>query len=293
MVAQFAPSGSNTGLHWAYGIEGPAQGHFYTDPKTGITTESTSAYEHPQPHACFIQSVNDNLVGEGGIFDFFLREARLFKYGSGSGANVSNLRGESEPLLGGGQSSGLMSWLKLGDAADGAIKSGGTVHRAAKMVILNADHPDIEKFINWKVEVAAVRRITSGSRGGLRYNALGRTTLSSVLRNSSLAADSAILSEIRSRVSMADGELGEDPVSSLASKYTRIGLVLLRPLLTGEGDRSHSIVVQNRATCERSRFNLECHSVNTLEHCVLWPDTARVVEYLVRRSSRRSQTTPA
>ncbi len=146
-----SPQWFNTGLHFAYGITGPAQGHFYCDPKSGQLKQSSNAYEHPQPHACFIQSVRDDLVGEGGIMDLWTREARLFKYGSGTGSNFSNLRGENEKLSGGGRSSGLMSFLKIGDRAAGAIKSGGTTRRAAKMVCLDLDHPDVEDFINWKV----------------------------------------------------------------------------------------------------------------------------------------------
>ncbi len=152
MVAPNSPQWFNTGLNWAYGINGPAQGHYYVDPDTGILTKATDAYTHPQPHACFIQSVKDDLVNEGGIMDLWVREARLFKYGSGTGTNFSNLRGKGEPLSGGGTSSGLMSWLKIGDRAAGAIKSGGTTRRAAKMVILNVDHPDIEEFIDWKMK---------------------------------------------------------------------------------------------------------------------------------------------
>src|SRR5256886_2294005 len=142
----------NTGLNWAYGITGPAQGHFYCDPTTGEMMKSKDAYSHPQPHACFIQSVNDDLVNDGGIMDLWVREARLFKYGSGTGTNFSRLRGEDEKLSGGGRSSGLMSFLKIGDRAAGAIKSGGTTRRAAKMVCLDIDHPEIEAFINWKAE---------------------------------------------------------------------------------------------------------------------------------------------
>ncbi|WCL47944.1 vitamin B12-dependent ribonucleotide reductase [Leptospira sp. GIMC2001] len=152
MAAPNSPQWFNTGLHWAYGIDGKSQGHFYVDPKSGKLTKSASSYEHPQPHACFIQSVDDDLVNEGGIMDLWVREARLFKYGSGTGTNFSNLRGVDEPLSGGGKSSGLMSFLKIGDRAAGAIKSGGTTRRAAKMVCLDLDHPDIEEFINWKVE---------------------------------------------------------------------------------------------------------------------------------------------
>ncbi len=151
MCAPNSPQWFNTGLNWAYGINGPAQGHYYTDPQTGQTRLSEDAYTHPQPHACFIQSVEDDLVNPGGIMDLWVREARLFKYGSGTGTNFSKLRAEDEPLSGGGKSSGLMSFLKIGDRAAGAIKSGGTTRRAAKMVCLDLDHPDIEKFINWKV----------------------------------------------------------------------------------------------------------------------------------------------
>jgi len=151
MCAPNSPQWFNTGLNFAYGITGPAQGHFYCDPKTGEMTAGTDAYTHPQPHACFIQAVSDDLVNPGGIMDLWTREARLFKYGSGTGSNFSRLRGENEPLSGGGKSSGLMSFLKIGDRAAGAIKSGGTTRRAAKMVCLDLDHPDIESFTNWKV----------------------------------------------------------------------------------------------------------------------------------------------
>jgi ribonucleoside-diphosphate reductase alpha chain len=165
MAAPNSPQWFNTGLHWAYGIDGPGQGHFYVDHKTGKLTLSSSAYEHPQPHACFIQSVRDDLVGDGGIMDLWVREARLFKYGSGTGTNFSSLRGEGEKLSGGGKSSGLMGFLKIGDRAAGAIKSGGTTRRAAKMVICDMDHPDIEDFINWKViEEQKVASLVAGSK---------------------------------------------------------------------------------------------------------------------------------
>ena len=165
MAAPNSPQWFNTGLHWAYGIDGPAQGHYYVDYKTGKLTKSTSSYEHPQPHACFIQGVQDDLVNEGGIMDLWVREARLFKYGSGTGTNYSQLRGEGEKLSGGGKSSGLMGFLKIGDRAAGAIKSGGTTRRAAKMVIVDADHPDIEDFIQWKViEEQKVASIVAGSK---------------------------------------------------------------------------------------------------------------------------------
>ena len=146
-----SPQWFNTGLHWAYGIEGPAQGHSFVDPETGELAFSTNAYEHPQPHACFIQSVSDSLVGGSeSIMGLWNREALLFKYGSGTGSNFSRIRGAGEPLSGGGSSSGLLSFLKIGDRAAGAIKSGGTTRRAAKMVTLDLDHPDIEEYIDWK-----------------------------------------------------------------------------------------------------------------------------------------------
>jgi ribonucleoside-diphosphate reductase alpha chain len=170
MGAPNSPQWFNTGLYWAYGIDGPAQGHYYADHKTGKVRASESAYEHPQPHACFIQSVADDLVNEGGIMDLWVREARLFKYGSGTGSNFSKLRGDGEKLSGGGRSSGLMSFLKIGDRAAGAIKSGGTTRRAAKMVIVDADHPDIEDFIDWKViEEQKVLALVAGSKLASRH----------------------------------------------------------------------------------------------------------------------------
>jgi ribonucleoside-diphosphate reductase alpha chain len=165
MAAPNSPQWFNTGLHWAYGIDGPAQGHYFVDFRTGAVKASDSAYEHPQPHACFIQSVADDLVNEGGIMDLWVREARLFKYGSGTGSNFSKLRGENEKLSGGGRSSGLMSFLKIGDRAAGAIKSGGTTRRAAKMVTVDIDHPDIEAYIDWKVlEEQKVAALVAGSK---------------------------------------------------------------------------------------------------------------------------------
>ncbi|MBO0661477.1 vitamin B12-dependent ribonucleotide reductase [Jiella sp. MQZ9-1] len=164
-VAPNSPQWFNTGLFWAYGIDGPSQGHHYVDYRTGQLTRSASSYEHPQPHACFIQSVADDLVNDGGIMDLWVREARLFKYGSGTGSNFSHLRGEGEKLAGGGKSSGLMSFLKIGDRAAGAIKSGGTTRRAAKMVVVDIDHPDIESYINWKVrEEEKVAALVTGSK---------------------------------------------------------------------------------------------------------------------------------
>ncbi len=183
MCAPNSPQWFNTGLHYAYGIDGPPQGHKYVDEATGEVVDATSAYERPQPHACFIQSIDDDLVNEGGIMDLWVREARLFKYGSGTGTNFSTLRGEGEPLSGGGRSSGLMSFLKIGDRAAGAIKSGGTTRRAAKMVCLDLDHPDIEDFINWKVkEEQKVAAMVTGSRLNERHlNAILKAIVNSAL----------------------------------------------------------------------------------------------------------------
>jgi ribonucleotide reductase alpha subunit len=149
-AAPNSPQFFNSGLHWAYGIEGPDSGQWVADQETEYQIKNS--YERPQPHACFIQPVNDDLVNEGGIMDLWVKEARLFKHGSGSGTNFSTLRAENELLGGGGQSSGMMSFLRIGDRAAGAIKSAGTTRRAAKMVIVNADHPEIEEFIDWKLE---------------------------------------------------------------------------------------------------------------------------------------------
>jgi ribonucleoside-diphosphate reductase alpha chain len=170
MCAPNSPQWFNTGLNYAYGITGKPQGHYYVDAVTGKLTRSTDAYTHPQPHACFIQSVEDDLVNEGGIFDLATREARIFKFGSGTGTNFSSLRGEGESLSGGGKSSGLMSFLKIFDRAAGAIKSGGTTRRAAKMVIVDIDHPDIEKFIEWKAkEEEKVAALVAGSKVGSTF----------------------------------------------------------------------------------------------------------------------------
>jgi ribonucleoside-diphosphate reductase alpha chain len=183
MGAPNSPQWFNTGLHWAYGIDGPSQGHFYVDFKSGELVRSVSAYEHPQPHACFIQSVADDLVNEGGIMDLWVREARLFKYGSGTGSNFSRLRGEGEKLSGGGRSSGLMSFLKIGDRAAGAIKSGGTTRRAAKMVTVDLDHPDIEAYVDWKVvEEQKVAALVTGSKLAERH-------LNSVMQACRIASD--------------------------------------------------------------------------------------------------------
>jgi ribonucleoside-diphosphate reductase alpha chain len=165
MAAPNSPQWFNTGLHWKYGITGDAQGHFYVDPSDGSLKESADAYSRPQPHACFIQSVEDDLLGGNGLYNLLAKEGRIFKYGSGSGTNFSAIRAAGEPLKGGGLSSGLMSFLKVFDRAAGAIKSGGTTRRAAKMVCLDLDHPEIGEFIAWKSgEEAKVAALAAGSR---------------------------------------------------------------------------------------------------------------------------------
>ncbi|QQO10789.1 vitamin B12-dependent ribonucleotide reductase [Breznakiella homolactica] len=164
MAAPNSPQWFNTGLYAVYGIDGPAQGHYYFDPADKTLKKSDSAYKRPQPHACFILSIEDDLVNEGGIMDLITREARLFKYGSGTGSNFSKIRAVNEKLSGGGVSSGLLSFLKIGDRSASAIKSGGTTRRAAKMVTLDADHPDVEKYIDWKAgEEHKVASMVTGS----------------------------------------------------------------------------------------------------------------------------------
>jgi ribonucleoside-diphosphate reductase alpha chain len=203
IAAPNSPQWFNTGLYAVYGIDGPAQGHYFFDPAGGTLKKSDSAYKRPQPHACFILSVDDDLVNEGGIMDLITREARLFKYGSGTGSNFSRLRAANERLSGGGVSSGLLSFLKIGDRSASAVKSGGTTRRAAKMVTLDADHPDVEKYIDWKAgEEHKVASMVTGSAivkkhleglkkalGGFRgpetdrFNAAKNHELAAVLRN--------------------------------------------------------------------------------------------------------------
>ena len=208
IAAPNSPQWFNTGLHFAYGIEGVPQGHYYVDPSTKQLTRSKNAYERPQPHACFILSVKDDLVNEGGIMDLWTREARIFKYGSGVGTNFSKIRGENERLSGGGKSSGLMSFLRVGDRSAGAIKSGGTTRRAAKMVCLDIDHPDVEQFIKWKVtEEQKVASLVTGSQINNRHlNAIIRACYSEsveVLKGQRVNTDPRKNSELRRAIAEA------------------------------------------------------------------------------------------
>jgi ribonucleoside-diphosphate reductase alpha chain len=220
MAAPNSPQWFNTGLNWSYGISGPPQGHWVTDPETGTPRLAEDAYTHPQPHACFIQSISDDLVNEGGIMDLWVGEARLFKYGSGTGTNFSALRGEDEPLSGGGKSSGLMSFLKIGDRAAGAIKSGGTTRRAAKMVCLDADHPDIQAFVNWKVREelkVADEQKAAAERLGLKldydFNGESYYTVSGQNSNNSVRLNSAFFEAV---MNDADWELTSRTDGSVA-----------------------------------------------------------------------------
>lgn len=188
MAAPNSPQWFNTGLAYAYGITGKPQGHFYVDSKAEELKKGKDAYSRPQPHACFIQSVEDDLVNENGIMDLWVREARLFKYGSGTGTNFSNIRGKGESLSGGGTSSGLLSFLKIGDRAAGAIKSGGTTRRAAKMVTLDLDHPDVEEFINWKSEEEKKVRALIAAGYDPSFNGEAYETISGQNSNNSVRA---------------------------------------------------------------------------------------------------------
>ncbi|MBI1977356.1 MAG: vitamin B12-dependent ribonucleotide reductase [Candidatus Omnitrophica bacterium] len=146
-VAFNSPVWFNCGLYHEYGISGSG-GNWFWNPKTGVCEQTKDSYSQPQCSACFIQSVEDDLMS---IFELIKSEARLFKYGSGTGTNFSKLRGKQEKLSGGGTSSGLMSFLEVLDRGAGATKSGGTTRRAAKMVVLDMDHPEIVDFIEWKL----------------------------------------------------------------------------------------------------------------------------------------------
>lgn len=199
IFAPNSPQWFNTGVSVCYGIKGEADGHYhaiYDDSSKSCTvTECEDLLTHPQVSACFIQTINDDLVGPDGIMDLWLKEARLFKSGSGSGANYSKLRGKAEPLSRGGSSSGLLSFLRVGDRSAGAIKSGGTTRRAARMVIVDDDHPDVEEFIRWKTQEDAKIRIlhSAGIGDPSSFEDEATETVSGQNANNSIAATAEFL----------------------------------------------------------------------------------------------------
>ena len=193
MWAPNSPQWFNTGLLHAYDISGPKQGHYYYDPQLGTVVTSEDSYTRTQGSACFIISVIDSLVGEKSLTDQLTTETLLFKYGSGVGTNWSTIRGKNEFLSGGGKSSGLLSFLKVSDRNAGAIKSGGTTRRAAKMNILDLDHPEVLDFINWKAneedKVAALGKMGySTSMDGEAYE-----TVSGQNANNSIRVSNAFM----------------------------------------------------------------------------------------------------
>jgi ribonucleoside-diphosphate reductase alpha chain len=197
IAAPNSPQWFNTGLNWAYGITGPAQGFWFVDDDSGELVESPDSYSRPAPHACFINGVTDDLVNPGGIMDLWLREARIFKFGSGAGSNFSAIRAEGELLSGGGKSSGVMSFLKIGDRAAGAIKSGGTTRRAAKMVILDVEHPDIETFVDWKkVEEEKAKVLIQAGGFPADFNGEAYATVSGQNSNNSVRVNNDFLQAI-------------------------------------------------------------------------------------------------
>ena len=165
MVAPNSPQWFNTGLHWAYGIDGPGQGHYYVDPFTGKLTKSKSSYEHPQPHACFIQGVGTTSSTRAASWTSGCARRACSNTAPAPAPTSRACAAKARSSSGGGRSSGLMSFLKIGDRAAGAIKSGGTTRRAAKMVVVDVDHPDIETYIDWKVkEEQKVAALVTGSK---------------------------------------------------------------------------------------------------------------------------------
>jgi ribonucleoside-diphosphate reductase alpha chain len=223
MAAPNSPQWFNTGLFEAYGLKGEAQGHYYCEKNNSgklSVKKSKSAYERPQPHACFIQGLKDDLVGKGGIMDLWQREALVFKFGSGSGTNFSTLRAAGEPLASGGTSSGLMGWLKIGDRAAGAIKSGGTTRRAAKMVCLDGDHPEVEDFIRWKADEE--ERLAAMKSGHLEITRLKKLALKQKLSGNwqekarKRGIDESFISVVEA---MNRGELKDEGLSAIDSDW--------------------------------------------------------------------------
>ena len=290
IAAPNSPQWFNTGLHAVYGIEGPAQGHYYVDPSTDEVVKSESAYARPQPHACFILDIQDDLVNEGGIMDLITREARLFKYGSGTGSNFSKIRASNENLSGGGVSSGLLSFLKIADRSAAAVKSGGTTRRAAKMVILDSDHPDIEAYVNWKSEEEyKVACLAAGSAVLKRY----AETMLKAIEESGLDGEAALsITENRAlRKAIKDALNAGIPsawIHQLLSHYRQSGRLLSLPQYdtaweseaynTVSGQSSNnSVRVDNRfmkAVVDDSDWNLKARTsgatIKTIKARSLW-----------------------
>lgn len=273
IAAPNSPQWFNTGLYWAYGITGVPQGHHFVDPKTGKLTRSANAYERPQPHACFILSVKDDLVNEGGIMDLWTREARIFKYGSGVGTNFSKVRGENEKLSGGGKSSGLMSFLKVGDRSAGAIKSGGTTRRAAKMVCLDVDHPDVEAFIRWKVlEEQKVAALVAGSKACEKH-------LNSVMRacfdlSGNLSADPRNNSQLTRAI--AEAKLANVPLNTIqrAIQFARQGFKSLEFPTYDTGYESEAYITVSGQNSNNS-IRVSNEFLKAVENDQPWNLTAR------------------
>lgn len=196
MWAPNSPQWFNTGLKTAYNINKPAEGHYYFDPQKGKTVKSKDAYTRTQGSACFIVSVNDTLLGPSSITDTVVTETRLFKHGSGTGSNFSNIRAEGEKLFGGGRSSGLLSFLKVLDRNAGAIKSGGTTRRAAKMVTVSMKHPDIEKYIDWKANEEDKVRALGKMGYSLDFNGESYETVSGQNSNNSIFIENGFFDKV-------------------------------------------------------------------------------------------------
>jgi len=193
-----SPQWFNTGLYETYAIKGKAHGHYYVDTAKGQLVKSLSSYERPLPHACFILPVEDDLVNEGGIMDLFLKEAKIFKFGGGVGTNFSNIRAKGQMLSSGGKASGLISYLKIGDSAAAAVMSGGATRRSAKMVIINANHPEVLEFVDWKKkeELKAVALIKAGYSSGFTGEAYG--TIAGQNSNNAIRLSDAFFQKLES-----------------------------------------------------------------------------------------------
>ncbi len=170
VFAPNSPQWFNSGLHWAYGVDQSGDGYAIADSGTGEASDAPLAYERSFIHSCFIQSIKDDLVRDGGVIDLIADEAKIAKFGAGTGANFSALRGSNEPLSSGGLSSGLLTALQASDRAAALVSSKGSTRQPSKMVIVDADHPEVLDYIHWKVvEERKVAALASGSRVCNRY----------------------------------------------------------------------------------------------------------------------------